>query len=310
MIGRAVVTGGAGFIGSHLVTRLVDEGAEVLVIDDLSTGRLERLAEARRTRLVQIHQLDVRAQELGQALLRFRPEVVFHLAANASVARSVADPVHDTSVNVLGTVNALQAAEGAGAGRFVFASSAAVYGDPTTVPLTERSKRRPLSPYGLGKHAAEGYVKLFGEQYGLDYNVVIPANVYGPGQDTEGEAGVVAIFAKALTSGRRPEIHGDGSQTRDFVYVEDIADALVRAGTRGGGRVLNAGTGTETSIGDLYAMLARITGVGGQPRRGPERPGDIARSALDPSAAARHLGWEPFTSLEAGLRRTVRWLTG
>ncbi len=305
MTGRALVTGGAGFIGSHLVTRLVDEGTEVLVVDDLSTGKLARLGPARRTGLVDAHQMDIRAPELGQAARRFGPEVVFHLAANASVARSVEDPRFDESVNVGGTVATLVAAVEAGAARIVFTSSAAVYGDPKSVPVGERAARRPQSPYGIGKDAAERWFPYYRDEYGLDYTIVIPANVYGPGQTSEGEAGVVAAFAAAMAAGRPPRIDGDGSQTRDFVYVEDLVDALVRAGEQGGGRTLNAGTGTETSIAELYRVLARVTGFKGEPRSGPPRPGDIDRSALDSSAAKRHLGWEPFTPLATGLRRVV-----
>ncbi len=305
MIGRALVTGGAGFIGAHLVTRLVDEGTEVLVVDDLSTGKLARLAPARRTGLVQTHQLDIRAQELSQAARRFGPEVVFHLAANASVARSVEDPRYDESVNVGGTVAVLGAAVEAGAARIVFTSSAAVYGDPRSVPVPEKAARRPQSPYGIGKDAAERWFPYYRNEYGLDFTILIPANVYGPGQTAEGEAGVVAAFAAALAAGRPPRIDGDGSQTRDFVFVEDVVDALVRAGERGGGRTLNVGTGGETSVVELYGLLARITGFDGKPRQGPPRPADIVRSALDPSAAKRHLGWEPFTPLATGLRRVV-----
>ncbi len=305
MIGRALVTGGAGFIGAQLVTRLVDEGAEVLVVDDLSTGKLSRLAPARRTGLTQTHQLDVRAPELALAARKFAPEVVFHLAANASVARSVQDPAHDVSVNVGGTVAVLLAAAEAGAARVVFTSTAAVYGDPRTVPITERATRRPASPYGIGKDAAERYFPYFKSELGLDYAILVPANVYGPGQTADGEGGVVAEFAANMTRGRSPVIEGDGSHTRDFVFVEDVVDALVRAGERGGGRTLNVGTGTEVSVRGLYDVMARVTGYRGAPRAAPPRPADIARSALDGSAAARHLGWEPFTPLEVGIRKTV-----
>ncbi len=308
-IGRALVTGGAGFIGSHLATRLVDDGTEVLVVDDLSRGRLEHLAAARRAGRCQTHTLDVRAAELGAVARRFAPEVVFHLAANASVARSVRDPAADASANLVGTVATLAAAAEAGAARVVFTSTAAVYGNPRSVPVTERAARRPRSPYAISKDAAEGYFPYFLEEHGVDYVVLVPANVYGPGQDASGEAGVVAAFAAAMTSGRRPRLDGDGSQTRDFVYVEDVVDALVRAGERGGARTLNVGTGREVSIRELYDVLRKLTGFTRDPEPAPPRPGDIARSALDASAASRHLGWEPFTPLTTGLRRVVDALT-
>ena len=307
MIGRAIVTGGAGFIGSHLVERLVDEGTETLVVDDLSTGRLERLADARRSGGVQIHQLDVRAPELIEAAKRFKPEVVFHLAAHAQVRPSVDDPVHDASVNVLGTVNVLQAAVLAGVRRVAFASTGgALYGD-VQKPATERTPRKPESPYGISKKIVEDYFRWFADTYGLEYVMLAPANVYGPGQDPFGEAGVVAIFSRSMLDGRRPVIYGDGSNTRDYVYVEDVVDAFVRAGNLGGNRLLNIGTQKETSTREIYDLLARITGYRGEPRMEAPKQGDLARSCLDATAARKHLGWEPFTPLGTGLRRTVEW---
>ncbi len=306
MIGRALVTGGAGFIGSHLVERLVDEGTETLVVDDLSTGKLERLAYARRVGGVRVHQLDIRAPELEEAATRFRPEVVFHLAAQAQVPASVHDPVEDASVNVLGTINVLAAAVASGAERVVFASTGgALYGSPKKLPATEKTARNPESPYGISKKIVEDYFRYFKQTHGLDYVIIAPANVYGPGQDPTGEAGVVAIFARAMLDGRRPVIYGDGSVTRDYLYVEDTVDAFIRAAHVGGGLLLNVGTSKETSTREIYDLLAKIIGYHGEPRLDPPRPGDVPRSCLSAAAALKHLGWEPFTPLTTGLRKTV-----
>lgn len=309
MIGRAIVTGGAGFIGSHLVERLVDEGTETLVVDNLSTGRLDRLTDARRIGGVTVHQLDIRAPEMEEAAKRFQPEVVFHLAAQAQVPASVHDPMEDASVNVLGTINVLSAAVAAGARRIVFATTGgALYGSPKKLPATEKTARLPESPYGISKKIVEDYFRYFKETYELDYSIIAPANVYGPGQDPFGEAGVVAIFARTMLDGRRPVIYGDGSVTRDYVYVEDVVDAFIRAGNIGGGLLLNIGTAKETSTREIYDLVAKITGYHGEPRMDPPRPGDVQRSCLSAAAARKHLGWEPFTPLTTGLRRTVEWM--
>lgn len=308
MIGRAVVTGGAGFIGSHLVTRLVDDGAEVLVIDDLSSGRLERLAEARAAGGVHFHQMDIRAAEIGEVVSQFQPEVLFHHAAQIDVRHSVADPVHDASVNVVGTVNVLQAAADAGAERVIFASSGgATFGDVDVFPTPETVPRRPESPYGVSKKIADDYLRYFKSAANLDFVSLGYSNVYGPRQDPHGEAGVVAIFTMKLLSGETPTIFGDGGQLRDYVYVEDVADACIRAAEIGGGLYLNIGTGRETSVLELFEMLKKAVGVDVEPEFASAKPGDIARSLLDASAAKEHLGWEAWTSLEDGLAETVAW---
>lgn len=308
MIGRAVVTGGAGFVGSHLTDRLVDEGCDTLVVDDLSTGRLDNLSQARRSGRLGFHQIDIRDAGLAEVFARFRPEVVFHLAAQASVARSVEDPVEDAAVNVVGTVNVLAATLEAGARKLVnITTGGALYGSQAPVPATERAKQAPESPYGLSKKVSLDYLRYFKASYGLDFASLAPSNIYGPRQDPHGEAGVVAIFLGKMIDRERPLINGDGSFTRDYVYVEDVVDALMRAAERGSGRLFNIGTGVETSVLELYRHLARLTGYPDEPMFGPERPGDIRRSALDASSAAKHLGWEPFTDLDAGLRLTVEW---
>jgi UDP-glucose 4-epimerase len=309
MIGRAVVTGGAGFLGSHLADRLVDEECETLVVDDLSTGHLDNLAQARSTGRLAFHQIDIRDPDLVQVVTRFRPEIVFHLAAQASVAGSVTDPVFDAAVNVVGTVNVLVAAVEAGVGRVVnVTTGGALYGADAPVPATERAARKPESPYGVSKKVALEYLPYFQAAYGLTHATIAPANIYGPRQDPHGEAGVVAIFVGQLLRRDQPTINGDGSITRDYVYVEDVVDALMRAGERGAGRLYNIGTGIETSVLELYEALAGLTGYRGEPAFGPERPGDVPRSALDATRASKYLGWEPFTPLETGLRLTVEWM--
>jgi UDP-glucose 4-epimerase len=308
MISRALVTGGAGFIGANLVDRLVDDGADVLVVDDLSRGRLERLAEARQVGHVQFHQIDIRDEGLHDVAGRFQPQVVFHLAAQIDVRHSVAAPVHDASVNVAGTVNVLAAAAASGAEQFVFASSGgAIFGEAEKIPTTEKAPRRPMAPYGVSKAAVDGYLDYFLEANGINYVSLGFSNVYGPRQDPHGEAGVVAIFTQKLLDGTRPEIFGDGSQSRDYVFVEDVTDACVRAASHTGGVYLNIGTGVETSVLDLFTMLSSITGADVKPVFAAARAGEVSRSALDATKARKRLGWEPWTPLESGLRATVDW---
>ncbi|NNC76284.1 MAG: NAD-dependent epimerase/dehydratase family protein [Acidimicrobiia bacterium] len=308
MIGRAVVTGGAGFIGSHLVDQLVNDGAAVLVVDDLSTGHLDRLAGARTAGDVTFHQIDVVAPELGDVVKRFGPEVVFHLAAQADVPTSVHDPVRDATVNVVGTVNVLAAAHEAGAERIVFTSSGgAVYGDADDLPVTERQGRHPASPYAVAKDAAERYVRYFGDDAGLDWVVLGPSNVYGPRQGAGAEGGVIAIFTETLLAGRKPTIFGDGKHTRDYVFVADVVEAHLLAAEKGGRRFFNISTGVETTNLQIHNALRDLAGRTGEPEWGAERPGDVRRSCLDPSLAAKHLGWEPWTPLDEGLAATVEW---
>lgn len=305
---KGIVTGGAGFIGSHLVDLLIDAGWDLLVVDDLSSGRLDYISSARRRGKISVLVMDIRAPELPDAARRFAPEVVFHLAAQSKVRPSVDDPMHDASVNVLGTLNVLLAAVGAGARRVVFASSGgAIYGDDARLPATERTAKRPSSPYGITKKVVEDYFRWFHEEYGLSYVLLAMANVYGPRQDPGLEGGVTAIFARAMLEGRRPVIFGDGRQTRDFVYVGDVVDAYLRAADSRGEVFLNIGSGRETSVLRLYEILAAITGFRLPPEFTDPKPGDIRRSVLDPSRARAVLGWEAWTTLEEGLARTVEW---
>jgi UDP-glucose 4-epimerase len=299
---HVLVTGGAGFIGAHSCRVLLEGGHRVTALDDLSHGRRDALPAG-----ADLHVLDVRSPQLAAELDRLRPDAVLHLAAQMDVRRSVADPMHDASINVLGTVNVLAAARRAGASRLVFASSGgAVYGEQQAFPAKEDHPRRPASPYGVSKLCGEEYVQLAGRD-GLSTLSLRYANVYGPGQDPLGEAGVVAIFLHKMVHGADPVINGDGEQTRDFVFVEDVARANLLAVESREIGALNVGTGRETSVNALAAMLARQVGFARPIAHGPAAAGEQRRSSVDPAAAQRQLGWSPRTSLEDGLRRTARW---
>jgi UDP-glucose 4-epimerase len=307
---RVLVTGGAGFIGSTLVDRLLAEGYDVDVVDDLSTGALTNLAEARaqRTRRVTFQRLDVRSPAVAELIAHRKPEIVYHLAAQADVRVSVARPAFDAEVNILGSINVLQGALSAGVRKVVFAGSGGtLYGVPESVPTREGHPHRPLSPYGIAKKAVVDYLIYYRELQGLEYSVLALANVYGPRQDPHGEAGVVAIFANKLLDDERPTIFGDGEQTRDFVFVDDVVDAFVRAADKADGLLCNIGTGVQTSVQHLFDAMAKATGFGEPARYAPPRTGELQHSALDPARAAIHLGWKPFSTLDDGLGRTLEW---
>ena len=307
---NALVTGGAGFIGSALVDRLLAEGHVVDVVDDLSTGSLANLADARAVtgRRFSFHHYDIRSAGLVDLLTRRRPEVVFHLAAQADVRVSVERPAFDAEVNVLGSINVLEGARAAGSRKVVFASSGGtIFGEAEDLPVKESHPQRPLSPYGVAKKAVGDYLAAYRELHGLEFTALALANVYGPRQDPNGEAGVVAIFAGRLLAGEPCTIYGDGRQTRDFVYVDDVVDAFARAADRGGGLLLNVGTGVETSVVRLYEAMAQAAGVAAPPVMGPARTGELRRSSLDPGRAAIHLGWKPWTTVEAGVAQVLAW---
>jgi UDP-glucose 4-epimerase len=305
-----MVTGGAGFIGSTLVDRLLAEGCDVDVIDDLSTGTLANLTEARaqRNRKFSFHRLDIRSPQLADLVAHRRPEVIFHLAAPLDARVSVTKPLLDADVNVLGSLNVFEAAVAAGARKVVFAGSGGtLYGVPDAVPLRESHAQRPISPYGVAKKAAGDYLHYYREVRGLEYTDLALGTVYGPRQDPGGETGVVAIFAGRMLAGRQPTVYGDGAQTRDFVFVDDVVDAFVRATEKGGGLLVNIGTGVETSVLELYDTMARLTGYPEPPNRAPARAGEPPRCALDPGRAGIHLGWKPWTALADGLALTLDW---
>jgi UDP-glucose 4-epimerase len=302
---RALVTGGAGFIGSTLVDRLLAEGHEVDVVDNLSTGSLANLADARSNtdHRFQLHNLDIRDEALEELIERRQPEVIFHLAAQIDVRVSVADPVLDAMINVIGSLHVLEGARKAGTRKVVFASSGGtIYGAiaDEDLPADESHPQRPVSPYGITKKVVGDYLFAYRELHQLEYTALALANVYGPRQDPHGEAGVVAIFAGRLLSGEPCTIFGDGGQTRDYVFVDDVVDAFVRAADKGNGLIINVGTGTETSVTELYETMASVAGVDTPAINAPARPGELARSALDASRATEQLGWTPWTDLAAG----------
>ena len=297
---RAVVTGGAGFIGSTLVDELLARGDEVHVVDDLSAGKRERVAPA-----ATLHVLDIR-ERLADALANVRPEVVFHLAAQVDVRVSVGDPVGDARTNVLGTVEVLELAQRSRA-QVVFASTGgAIYGESDR-PRREDDARRPLSQYGTSKLAGEEYLATWNRLYGTRHVALRLGNVYGPRQDPHGEAGVVAIFLSRIREGRPPTIFGDGTQTRDYVFVGDVVRAFAAAVGADGG-VFNVGTAIETSVLDLWAACRVATGAAVEATHEPARLGELQRSCLDSSRAAEELGWRAETPLAEGLRRTWEWI--
>lgn len=302
---KIVVTGGAGFIGSHVVDAYVAAGHQVLVVDDLSTGKREQVNPA--TRLVE---MDISAPTLVDLFQAEHPDVVNHHAANASVSVSVRRPGFDATQNILGTIHLLEAARQAGVGKFIYSSSGgAMYGNPEYVPMDEDHPSNPVSPYALSKHTGERYVRLYGAEHGLEWTSLRYANVYGPRQDPLGEAGVVSIFCQSLLDGAVPEIHWDGEQTRDFVYVGDCARANLLALEAGDGQAYNIGTGVGTSINTLYRTLLEVTGRDLVPRRGPRRPGDARHSYLDCTKIEHDLGWLPKVNLRDGLAQTWRHFT-
>lgn len=307
---RAIVTGGAGFIGSHLVAALLESDDEILVVDDFSTGdrsRIDRL-DVNTPNSPELRQLDVAAPELLDIVRVWRPDVIYHLAAQISVRHSVSDPLTDARTNVVGTVNVLEAARAAGARKVVFTSSVATYGIPAALPVGAHATGDPRSPYAASKLAGETYLRMYRSLHGLDYTTLTLSNVYGPGQSSAGEAGVVAIFVDALLNGGPTTVFGDGEQTRDYVYVEDVVDALVRAGgQRGGGERFTIGTGVATSDRHLHTLVAGAVGVADAPVFASPRPGDLPAMVVDPEPARHGFGWIPRTSLGEGIKATVEW---
>jgi UDP-glucose 4-epimerase len=304
---RTLVTGAAGFIGSTLVDRLLADGHAVVGVDDLSSGRSENIVEAERSTDFEFTKADIVDADLHRLLADTRPEVVFHLAAQIDVRHSVADPQFDSTVNVVGTVRLAEAARQTGVRKIVHTSSGgSIYGTPPTYPTSEAAPVDPASPYAAGKVAGEVYLNMFRNLYALECSHIAPGNVYGPRQDPHGEAGVVAIFAQALLSGRPTKIFGDGSDTRDYVFVDDVVDAFVKAaGEAGGGQRFNIGTGVETSVRQLHSAIAKAAGAPDDPEFHPPRLGDLKRSCLDISRAAEVLGWRPKVGIDDGVTRTV-----
>lgn len=298
---RILVTGGAGFIGSHITDRLVAEGHEVSVIDNLSTGKKKNV-----NREAEFYKMDILSPRIERVFKKFRPEVVSHHAAQMDVRRSVADPLFDAQVNVLGLLNILEQAVKYGTKRVIFASSGgAIYGEQERFPAPEDHPTRPQSPYGVSKLCGEHYLHYYRKTYGMEYTSLRYGNVYGPRQDPFGEAGVVAIFTMRMLRGEQPIINGNGMQTRDYIYVGDVVEAHMAVMNNHHGGVFNVGTGRETSVNQLFLALVSITGVQVKEVHGPERRGEQFRSCLDPAKLQKQADWEPKVPLQEGLKATV-----
>ena len=317
---RVMVTGAGGFIGSHLVDRLLSEGDDVVGIDNLSSGSLANLSEARRstTGKFSFQRVDVTSTALSDLIKRTRPEVIFHLAAQVDVRRSVSDPIADAMVNIIGTLGVLQAATEARASKVVFTSSGGcIYGEPEEdrLPVSEDQiflpESLPESPYGVSKKVMLDYLRYYKTVQGLDFTALALSNVYGPRQEPASEVGlegqVVAIFSRKMLGGRPCTIYGDGMQTRDFLYVDDVVSAFVAARDEGSGELINVGSGSELSVNELYARLAELTGTRFEPVYAAARPGELRRIVVDPTKASEVLGWRPSVDLADGLKQTVAW---
>jgi UDP-glucose 4-epimerase len=300
---KILVTGGAGFIGSHVVDMMIGAGHEVVVVDNLSSGRLENVNPK-----ATFYQMDIRSLELRQVFEKERPDIVDHHAAQIDVRRSITEPLFDAEVNILGPIHMAQLAVEFGVKKFIHISSGgAAYGEPVYLPCDENHPIHPLSPYGASKYAFELYLYLFKESFGLDYTILRYANVYGPRQDPLGEAGVVAIFSGKMLQNKPVTINGSGEQVRDFVFVTDCAKANLLVLENGGGKVYNLGCGVGTSINQVFTHLKRLTGYTTEPSYGAAKVGETFRIYLDASRIMQELGWEPTYAIEDGLAKTVQY---
>ena len=300
---KFLVTGGAGFIGSHLVDRLIKGGHKVVVIDNLSTGKKENLNPK-----AKFYKIDICSYRISQIFKKEKPEVVFHYAAQIDVRKSVKDPVEDAKINILGTLNILENCKKYNIRKVIFASTGgAIYGDADIVPTPETYPELPLSPYGIAKLTIEKHLSYYYKVFGLPYVSLRLANVYGPRQNSKGEAGVVAIFCDKMLSKKQPIINGDGKQTRDFVFVDDVVEANISALKKDKVGIFNIGTARETDVNTLFKKLRELTDSKCAKIHGPTLPGEQKRSCLDYSEAKRELGWQPKYSLDKGLKKTVEW---
>ncbi|UKS27641.1 GDP-mannose 4,6-dehydratase [Paenibacillus sp. HWE-109] len=298
---KAVVTGGAGFIGSHLVDELLAQHYEVHVLDNLSSGKIDYMHPE-----ATFHQVDICDEQVKSLIASIRPDVVFHLAAQADVQRSIANPGQDAYINLIGTIHLLEAARDAGVNKFIFASTSAVYGNLQKERLVETDAASPISYYGLSKFAAESYIRVFHHLYGLPYTILRFGNVYGPRQTAKGEGGVVAVFMDRILQDTTLTIHGDGEQTRDFVYVKDVVRAIQKSIPRGSQETLHISTGQSTSIKELAQILSEFHGSRLPIRHTSARQGDIKHSCLANEKAAECLEWQPLDDMRSGLLKTYR----
>jgi UDP-glucose 4-epimerase len=306
---KTLVTGAAGFIGSNLVDQLLAGGHDVVGVDDLSTGKRSNLDAASKSASFRFDEVDITTPAFVDVATETSPEVLFHLAAQVDVRVSVADPLLDARQNILGTINVCEAARRANVSKLVSTSSGGtIYGSPEKLPATESTPTVPLSPYAVSKVTGELYLAAYQEMYGIDWLSLALGNVYGPRQDPHGEAGVVAIFGTAMLEGRPTKIFGDGTSTRDYVFVEDVVAAFVLSMGKGTNQRLNIGTGIQTSVRELHTVVAQAAGAPDEPATADPRLGELQANALDASAAGEVLGWQPTVGLPDGVGRTVDWL--
>ena len=300
---KVLVTGGAGFIGSHIVDALIEQGHQVVVVDNLATGFSENINPSAR-----FYEVSICDKELADIFEQERPEIVSHQAAQMVVARSVNEPIFDAQENILGSLNVILNSVRFGVKKIIYASSGgAVYGEPQYLPVDEKHPINPVSQYGISKHTVEHYLHLYGLQYGLNYVVLRYPNVYGLRQNPDGEAGVVAIFASQMLKGEQPTIYGSGDKTRDYTHVSDVVAANLLAMEQGDNDIYNVGTGVETSDKEMFDALSEVLGYSGTPRYAPVRPGEIYRICLNAGKAQRELGWQARLSLKEGLLQTISY---
>jgi UDP-glucose 4-epimerase len=299
---KILVTGGAGFAGSHIVDAFVEAGHDVVVVDNLVTGSKDNLNPK-----AVFYEMDINDPKLFDVIEGEKIEAISHQAAQIKVPLSIKDPMLDAKVNIMGTIHLLEAVRKFGIQKFIFAASAAMYGMPEYLPLDEQHPLKPLSFYGLSKKVDEEYIRMYGELYGVNYTILRYANIYGPRQGRFGEGGVVSIFLEQMIKGEQVTIEGDGGATRDYIYIGDVAEANLIALTSDKNLTVNISTSTEVSVNELYRMMKELTGYAKEAVHGPARVGDIYRSTMSNKLAVAKLGWQPKTSLEEGLKKTIEW---
>jgi UDP-glucose 4-epimerase len=299
---KILITGGAGFIGSHLVDKLINENYKVIIVDNLSTGKKENI-----NLKAKFYKLDILNPKIFEVFKKEKPEIVFHLAAQVNVRKSVEDPINDAKINILASLNILEACRKFNVKKIIFSSSGgAIYGETKIIPTPENYLPNPESPYGIAKLIVEKYLDFYKKVYGLDYIVLRFANVYGPRQDPKGEAGVVSIFIEKIFKGERPVIFGSGKQTRDFIYVDDIVSALIKSiSYKGKETIFNVGTGIETSVNQLFKLISKILGAKTKPIYASPKPGELKRNCLNISKIKKELKWQPKYNLEKGFKETI-----
>jgi len=300
---KVLVTGGAGFIGSHITDKLIEKGHQVVVIDNLSTGKKENLNNK-----AKFYEADICNSEISQILRKEKPEIVFHFAAQIDVRKSVKDPIQDAKTNILGSLNLLQNCKEIKVKSFTFASSGgAIYGNTDVIPTPETHPENPESPYGICKLIIEKYLHFYKETFGLNYTALRLANIYGPRQDSKGEAGVIAIFCDKMLKNEKVVINGDGEQTRDFVYVDDVVNVALLSMEQKKSDIYNIGTGKETNINEIFRKIKKLTGSNCEEVYAMGKSSEQKRSCLDYSKAKQELGWQPEYDLERGLQETINW---